>query len=289
MGTYISIIKYYPMNTREEFFGIGIIMFDEKKKVSKYKISEDRIKRINRFYGVDKSIIIEETINNFKDKEFNHNVLNYLSKYENGTIRFSHPKLLNIGNMDEKFDEYFNIYIADNKEQYEREIGALNHSLFRKEIRKRLIEDRVLDKQLNIGYTIKREKLKLLTANTEVDYIGGNGTIFCGQIANLESKNDTIGKTLFLYNIFKELYSTTDKFKPYDCKIILKRDEKENKKNAEIVQTIEEWERSQGYGIITVDNENQLIDNVRNDTMNKNIMPFEKWIEINPPNERTLF
>ena len=48
MGTYISIIKYYPLNTREEFFGIGIIMFDEKKKESRYKISEERIKRISR-------------------------------------------------------------------------------------------------------------------------------------------------------------------------------------------------------------------------------------------------
>lgn len=289
MGTYISIIKYYPLNTREEFFGIGIIMFDEKKKESRYKISEERIKRINKFYSVDKSIIITETINNFKDKKFNHNVLNYLSKYENGTIRFSHPKLLNIGSIDEKFDEYYSIYIED-----DRKTSGIFHANFRNVIREEFRKDKNIEKQLNIGYTLKKDKLSnLLTSNMEIDFIGGNGNIFCGQVPNLDANKDSteniLNKTLLLYNIFKELYTKNGKYKAEDCKIILKREEKENKKNREIIETIEEWRRTEGYDVIIADNEKEIISKVKEEVSRKDIMPFEKWIEYNPPDQTKCF
>ncbi len=298
METYISIIKYYPFNIREEFFGIGIIMCDDEMSISRFKFSDDRIKRINSFFGIKKSLILNETINNLKDKIFKYNDLSYLSKYENGTIRFSVPKKLNIDNFDEKFNFYFNLYTADSKEQESAEKSSAkkdNSSLYFKNIiRSKLKKEKDIEKHLNIAYTVKKEKLSnLMTSNMEIDFIGGNGSIFCGQIPNFATKNESsennLTKTLLLYNIFKELYDESKRYDPKDCKIILNKKEKEKKENREIISTIEEWHRTEGYEIVTVENENQIIDLVNNEIQKKKLIPFDKWLELNPAGNNSLF
>ncbi len=118
METFISLIKYYPDNSREEFFGIGLIMFDEISLKSKIKFSEERIKRINKFYNIQSDVLINQTIKSYKNKSFNYKELHYLSNYENGTIRFSEPRKVIIDNFEEKFDFYYNLLVADLKEKY---------------------------------------------------------------------------------------------------------------------------------------------------------------------------
>jgi len=120
----------------------------------------------------------------------------------------------------------------------------------------------------------------------EIDFIGGNGTIVCGQIpnllSNLENSENLLTKTLLLYNILDKLYKSSNKFNPKDCKIILNCEDAKRKENKTIIDTINEWQIRQGYDIIYADNENEIADKILNEIKGKEIIPFDKWIELNP-------
>jgi hypothetical protein len=129
----------------------------------------------------------------------------------------------------------------------------------------------------------------LMTSNMEIDFIGINGTIYCGQAPNLSTKSDNaeniLTKTLFLYNIFKGLYGKNNKYNPQDCKIILNRNEKEKRENKDIINTIEGWQRTEGYGIIIAENEKHVIEIINSEIKEKNIIPFDNWIGENLKSE----
>jgi len=113
MNGYISIVKYYPDNNRDEGFGIGIILISEDLSSSLVRISHERLKRINSAFGIKKSELIESTMEEISSKSYDKKTLDYLSVYENGNIRYTKPQIIDSSNLTKKFDDLYFKLIAD--------------------------------------------------------------------------------------------------------------------------------------------------------------------------------
>jgi hypothetical protein len=113
MYGYFSIIKYYPDTNRDEGFGVGIILLDATNQVIDFKVSNERIKRINTAFGINKSFLVDFSVNQTDFKAFDKMKLDYLAVYENGSVRFTKPALMESEDIKHKFIDLYYKYVAD--------------------------------------------------------------------------------------------------------------------------------------------------------------------------------
>jgi hypothetical protein len=121
MNGYISIIKYYPDNNRDEGFGVGIILISEEITMPLVRISKERLKRINSAFGLKKSILIESTIEEILSTSYDKSKLDYLSVYENGNLRYTKPQIIDSDNLIGKFEDLYIKLIAEDRESFEND------------------------------------------------------------------------------------------------------------------------------------------------------------------------
>lgn len=292
MKGYLSIVKYYPDTNRDEGFGIGIILISEETNlstgqagISLRKISSDRLKRINSAYGVKKSQLIEMVIEEVNTNTYDKKTLDYLSIYENGNLRYSKPQIIECENLIERFDELYFKFAADYYEE-----NAENLTVNRKDIpnrlglklRKNLKLNKLIDERLNIGYEFKENSIsKFLIGNSKIDFIGGNGVVYAGEIVNLdlneESLQKSFNKTLALFEAISK--SFPNRFEANECKLLVLEEQARNPEKSNYMDILNTWHREAKYGLVIQKNIEDFQQKIEEDVQNKNIIRFDEWLK----------
>jgi hypothetical protein len=134
MNGYLSLIKYYPDNRKEDNYSIGIILMMPNQNISKIKISDEIINKTNSAFGLKSSELIKAKLAGLNKRQISLPGLEYLAKYENGNIRFSKPIPTSIMNVDDDFEKLYGSYIDDKKEKKIRR-NSLNYRKLAKRYR----------------------------------------------------------------------------------------------------------------------------------------------------------
>ena len=216
MKGYLSIVKYYPDTNRDEGFGIGLILISENIEISLKKVSSERIKRINSAYGIKKSSLIDLAVEEIMEKDFNKKILDYNSVYENGNIRYSKPQIIESNDLYKKFEELYNKFAADYYEENFEDESIQTRGVFERlgsQLRKKLKSNKIINERLNVGYDFKDNSIsKFLIGSSKIDFIGGNGSVYAGEIINLDLSEEALQRNLFkIITLFEALKKPTPK------------------------------------------------------------------------------
>lgn len=281
MKGYYTIIKYYPDIQKNEGFGIGLILIELSGEVH-IKSSTQRINRINSAFGINKSKLLEIALKEItKDKgKIDLIRINYLSKYENGIIRYDVPKVVIADNLSEKFEILYEKFVADYNELTEP--NKIKKIRLGSRFRMKLESDYYIKDRVSINYSFDKNALtNFFFNNTSIDFIGGNGNIFCGEILNLDNEENTIKqnfhKTISIFDALEKKYSKIGKFDPRDCKILLDKKQVEKKESAQYMDILNTWHKTANYDLIIEDKLDNFVDRIRNQIRENNIIPFDEW------------
>ena len=285
MKTYFTTVKYAPNPDRDEFFGIGLIMVSPESGAVKVRFSRERVTRINRALGIDKSSLLESAIQQTeglaKSREsVDVKHLEYLSVYENGVIRYTAPKQLVIAHdnpdesaddlLEQRFDRLYNKLIADKQEKIEKNRSKGRHTLATA-FRRMAKDDFDFQRYLNIDYKLDSAELQteILLPEIRLDFIGGNGAIYCGHFLNLNASGSTlsenISKTISLYDCLNQLYGAGKK----EQKIILDKKQAEQKGAKQALNFIDLVTDNKPYEVVLVSDTRQFMDDVLEEAQNK--------------------
>jgi len=285
MKGYLSIVKYYPDTNRDEGFGIGLILISEETHFSLAKISAERLKRINTAYGIKKSSLIDLAIDEISTNIFDKKTLDYNTVYENGNIRYSKAQIIECEDLNQKFNELYLKFVADYYEE-----GADKFSLSKKEIHERLgrklrskLESNILLKEkLNIGYDFKENSIgKFLIGSSKIDFIGGNGTIYAGEIINLDLQEETLQQNLFkTITLFDALSKTYPKlFSPKECKMLVLEEQANNPEKEIYMDKLNTWNKKANYDLVIKSSLDEFQTQIEKDVESKNIIRYDEWIK----------
>jgi len=305
MKTYFSTIKYAPNPDRDEFFGIGLIMVSPELSSVKVRFSRERVNRINRALGIYKSILLESTMQQAESfaatgDSFDVKHLEYLSVYENGVIRYAAPKPLIIAeeNPDEpatdlfalRFDRLFQKLIADKSEKStkgEPKASALG-TIFRQQAR----VNRELSTHLDIGYNVQdviELNSSILLPEVRLDFIGGNGSIYCGHFLDLHVSESTLSKniseTLNLYECLNHYYNTGAQSGKKEQKLILDKQQYGSKGASKALKMIRLVTENKPYEVKEVDDIKQFMYEVLEEVQGMKVEPFTTWIKKHSPKQ----
>jgi len=287
MKGHLSIIKYYPDNNRMEGFGVGLIICTDNGEESYIKISNPRIKRINSAFGFKKSKLLELAFEDYLSQNFDIKSLKYLSAYENGNLRFTEPQVIVTDNLKNKFEDLYKKYIADYNELEYAEAISMKKNIPQKigrKLRSNFRRNSILNSHLNIGFNFKDNSVsKFLIGNPRIDFIGGNGSIFCGEIINLEVEEESVqknlNKTITLFDAIKETYSSYNKFESKDCQFLVLKEHADNKDNAEYMEKLSTWSKKVGYELLIKDTIADFEEAISKVVEEKRIIKYEDWVK----------
>lgn len=282
---YCSYINYYPDSSSLDSICIGLIFFDIESNDFLIDFSVQKIHRVNTMYGIKRSKLIKDYLRGLKTKKITFKQLQYLSDYENGSLRFSKPEKINVDNFTKDFEQLFNRYVNDfNKDSPLKRDEQHDRKLLRSYFR----NNPFVSKKLNIGHTITKKEIgKLLFSNTEIDFIGGNGTLYCGQVIDLNSHisslNSNVKNTLLLYLIFEDVFSKINLFDPKHCKIILTNLDSLDSEKEQLIKSLSKWEKEKGFDLIESESIDHVMLKIETELKSKDIMKYTDWLnQISP-------
>lgn len=305
MKTWFTIVQYAPNPHREEYFGIGLIMVSPESGEVIVRFSRNRINRINNALNIRKSSLLESAIKKLElfkkaPEALDVKQLEYLSAYENGVIRFTHPKPLVFDVaagaspsevMAEKFDRLYGKLIDDGQETRSRASrGREPGTVFRKYAK----ECRELGARLDIGYKFATDDFEAdtLIPDITVDFIGGNGAIYCGNFIDLKLQPATVQKniaeTQFLYKVLLSLFDGEREQSHPDCKIIIDEKQLDDRQAKQAMHSIERSVNGELYTLQRVPDMKRYVESVLEEVKARNVMKFTSWIkaqQINPVTE----
>lgn len=285
MKGYLSIVKYYPDSNRDEGFGIGLILISDESDLSIVKFSNDRLKRINSAFGIKKSSLLDHIVEEISNKKFDKKTLDYNAVYDNGNLRISKPQLIDSPNLSSKFTELYSKFVAD---YYEEDLFSqtvrkkeLSHRYGQK-LRKQFKSDKFLNERLNIGYNFKENSIrKFLIGNSKIDFIGGNGSVYAGEILDLDLNEETLqqnfNKTIALFEALSKTY--VNKFDPKECKFLVLRDQALDKTKSEYMDILNTWKRKAEYDLLIEETLNDFKKRIAADVETKNIIKYDEWLK----------
>lgn len=287
MKAHFSILKYYPDNNREDGFSIGLVLTQGKSGDAILKFSTERIRRINNAFGIKKSKLIEMSLLDLQSRDFSKESLDYLAAYENGNLRFTKPQIVVSDFIKIKFDELYSKYVADYYEEDYLKDTDMKYSTsprIGQFLRKRFQSNHLLNSRLNIGYDFKDNYVSnFLIGNTNIDFIGGNGTVFSGEIINLELSEESLQKSLFktitLFEALEKTYKAINKFEPSNCKLLVLEHQAKNPEKVDYMHKLSTWQQKAGYDLIIRKELADFESDIQKEVDSKNIKKFEDWVK----------
>ena len=303
MKTWFTTVKYAPNPDREEYFGIGLILVSPEIGAVKVRFSRDRVTRINRALDIEKSSLLESAMHQAeglaKSREpLDIKHLEYLSVYENGVIRYATPKPLVIAHdnpdesaddlLEQRFDRLYHKLIADKEEDgAKRESkGSALGTIFRQKAR----VNRQLSTHLDIGYNVQHVhelNSSILLPEVRLDFIGGNGSIYCGHFLDLHVSESTLSKniseTLNLYECLNHYYNTGQQSGKKEQKLILDKNQYGSKGASKALEMIRLITKDKPYELKEVEDINRFMCEVQEEVQSMNVEPFTTWITKHSP------
>jgi hypothetical protein len=296
MKTYFTIVQYAPNPHREEYFGIGLVMVSPESGEVIVRFSRNRIKRINNLLNIRKSSLLENAVQKLElfekaPEALDVKQLEYLSAYENGVIRFTLPKPLVFDVeserspsevMAQRFDRLYIKLIDDGREtQSQKSRGREPGTIFRTYAK----QYRELGTHLDIGYKFGTEEFATDTMipDITVDFIGGNGAIYCGNFINLKLQPATIQKniaeTQFLYKVLLSLLNGEGEHMHPECKIIIDDLQLADRQARLALHSIERSVFGELYKVQHVPDMKRYVENVYEEVKARNVEKFTSWIK----------
>ncbi|MHB9011835.1 MAG: hypothetical protein ACYC49_06350 [Ignavibacteriaceae bacterium] len=285
MKGYLSIIKYYPDTNRDEGFGIGLILISEDAELSLNKISYDRIKRIDSAYGIKKSSLIDIAVDEITKKPISKKTLDYNSVYENGNIRYSKPQIIDSEDLSKKFNELYLKFVADYYEENFENTLMLKREIperLGRKLRHKLSTSNLASTRLNIGYDFKDNSIgKFLIGSSKIDFIGGNGTVYAGEIINLDLNEESLQRNLFkTITLFEALEkSFPNRFSSSECKMLVLASQANNPDKGGYMDKLNTWNKKAGYGLVIKSSLDDFQKVIENDIQIKNIKRYDEWVK----------
>ena len=297
MKTWFTTVKYAPNPDREEYFGIGLIMVSPESGAVKVRFSRERVNLINRALGIEKSSLLESAMRQAEGFVKSQDALDvkhleYLSVYENGVIRYTAPKPLVIAHdnpdesaadlVEQRFNRLYHKLIDDKQEK--RTNSSRSNNAFATAFRRMAKENFDFQHYLNIDYKLESEELQteILLPEIRLDFIGGNGSIYCGHILNLNTAESTlsenISKTISLYDCLNKLYGSSNQKGKKEQKIILDKKQAEQKEAKQALNLIELVTDKKPYEVVQVSDTRQFMNDVLEEVKEKGVEPFSSWI-----------
>lgn len=277
---YYSIIRYFPNTLNDEGFAIGLIITDEQGLQFKFDISYEKIKRINSIMGIQKSRLLESFFNYLKSSNLDKKKLNYLSIYENGSLRYTPPKILSTDSNDFEslFEVYFRQFVTVKKVEF-GDRQKFSTSRISHKFKTSLRDNSNIKERLNLDYDLKNSNLSnYFISTSKIDFVGVNGNIFAGEFLDLNNSEETVGaklnQTIAAFKTFEENFP--DNYAPEECKILLLQEQFDNKK--EYVEKLEAWSNSAGYSLFIRPSLEQFSYSIEEIVKRKNINRFDEWI-----------
>ena len=121
-------------------------------------------------------------------------------------------------------------------------------------LRKKFQSNPLLNSRLNIGYNFKDNYVSnFLIGYANIDFIGGNGTVFSGEIINLELSEDSLQKsfkTITLFEALEKTYKAINKFEPSNCKLLVLEHQAKNPEKVDYMHKLSTWQQKAGYDLI---------------------------------------
>lgn len=296
MKTLFTIVQYAPNPHREEYFGIGLIMVSPESGEVIVRFSRNRINRINNALNIRKSFLLESAISKLElfekaPEALDVKQLEYLSAYENGVIRFTHPKPLVFDVaagaspsevMAVRFDGLYSKLIDDGHEtQSHKSKGREPGTVFRKYAK----QYRELGAHLDIGYKFATDDFAADTMipDITVDFIGGNGAIYCGNFINLRLQPVTVQKniaeTQFLYKVLLSLFDGEGESIHPECRIIIDDSQLADRQARQALHSIERSVIGELYTLQRVPDMQRYVESVYEEVKARNVEKFTSWIK----------
>lgn len=296
MKTYYTIVQYAPNPHREEYFGIGLIMVSPESGKVRVRFSRNRINRINNALNIRRSSLLESAVQKLElfekaPEALGVQQLEYLAAYENGVIRFTHPAPLvfDVSSDDslsevmaERYNRLYCKLIDDGLEtQYQRSRGREPGAIFRTYAK----QYGELGSHLDIGYKFGTEEfaVDMMIPNISVDFIGGNGAIYCGNFINLKLQPATvqnnIAATQFLYKVLLSLFDGEGELSHPECKIIIDDSQLADRQARQAMHSIDRSVIGELYTVQHVPNIQRYVESVYEEVKVRNVEKFTSWIK----------
>lgn len=296
MKTYFTIVQYAPNPHREECFGIGLIMVSPESGEVIVRFSRNRINRINKALYLRKSSLLEDAVQRLElfektPESLDVKRLEYLSAYENGVMRFAVPKPLvfDVAQdaspselMKNRFERLYAKLIDDRQGNHSRGLrGRQPGTVFRKYAR----QYPELGAHLDIGYKFGEEDFgsDTMIPDMSVDFIGGNGAIYCGNFVNLKLKPETVQRhiadTQFLYKLLLSLFDgKRDHVRP-ECKIIIDDSQLDDRQARQAMHSIDRSVEGEFYSLQRVPAMERYVESVYEEVRARHVERFTSWIK----------
>lgn len=269
MNTFFSLIQYCPNTARDDVFTIGLVFC--AGEYYRCEFSASRVERICRVFDVRERMLLDVTLSSVQHQKFGEAHLRYLSAYENGIIRYTAPKPVATGTPETTFRQLYQAYVDDKtgagKHEKTQQIGV--------QFQKALKKDSVLQARLDIRYNLNDILKEYMPDAAIIDYIGGNGTVFCGQMPSLRS--DALPRLLLIYESLKQRFEADKLFAPENYHILVNTQRYGGKEFQEQRKALGRWKRLKGFTTLEVENMGEAVRFLRAEVEAKKVKPFAVW------------
>jgi hypothetical protein len=273
MNTFFSLIQYCPDVARGDVFTIGIILRADAHEYYRCAISESRIRCICRAFAIKETLLLRSAINGIKHQRFDVAYLQYLHAYENGIIRYTAPKPVATNTPEETFKQLYQVYVAESIELQQphtvQRIGTVFHNALKK--------DTVLQTRLSFHYSLERVLQEYMPNAATMDFIGGNGSVFCGQMPNLRAAT-TLPRLLLVYESLKQRFEAQKLFDAENYHVLINMKFFGGQEFKEHRNALQRWQQSKGFTMLEIDNIGDAVQVIRSKAEEKDVQPFETWL-----------
>ncbi|MCU0427395.1 MAG: DUF3037 domain-containing protein [Candidatus Kapabacteria bacterium] len=273
MNTFISLIQFCPDLARSDVFTVGMIFRSDAHEYYRVEVSESRLKRICRAFGIKDRLLLDAAISGIKQQRYDVAYLQYLHAYENGIIRYTLPKPVATDVPQETFTQLYKIYVADSDELTPHKTAQRVSSTFQKALKK----DMVLPHRLSIRYSLDTVLQKYMTSAPTIDFIGGNGSLFCGQMPNMRS-DVTLPRFLHLFESLMLHFEAQKLFDAENFHVLINTRYFGSQELKEHRESFRRWQKIKGFTLLEVSDMKEAVNMIRDKVEAKDVQPFDQWL-----------
>ncbi len=155
-----TIVRFMPFVETGEFANVGILMVDVQGGAFKFRLLDRKFSRVTRFFDQMEKGTYRKVIHNLRDElgelekatlgksvEFVEGLFDEVTRPREHVIRFSDPRVVLGGAMDEKLQELFGCYVE--------------HEFVNREVRERVLEKGVRKLLQNAGISHRYTERKI--------------------------------------------------------------------------------------------------------------------------------
>ncbi len=139
-------------------------------------------------------------------------------------------------------------------------------------------KDSLLQSRLNIGYSLDAILQEYIPSTTPtIDFIGGNGSLFCGQMPNLRAE-DALSRFFLIFESLKQRFEAQQRFEAENYHLLINMERFGGEEFQEHRAAFQKWRGLKGFTVVEVDDMNMAVQSIRAKVEAKDVQPFGEWL-----------